>query len=72
MKEKYSTVTFAYMDKVGKLDEIENPAKYLIHLLRVSKICLGTVLGSSAFFGLVLQMGNRNYLNITNKPTSIF
>jgi hypothetical protein len=25
MKEKYSTVTFAYMDKVGKLDEIENP-----------------------------------------------
>jgi hypothetical protein len=24
MKEKYSTVTFAYMD-VGKLDEIENP-----------------------------------------------
>jgi hypothetical protein len=73
MKEKYSTVTFAYMD-VGKLDEIENPeAKYLIHLLRVHlEICLGTVLGSSAFFGLVLQMGNRNYLNITNKPTSIF
>ncbi|WP_243699193.1 O-antigen ligase family protein [Flavobacterium hiemivividum] len=25
MQEKYSTVTFAYMDKVGKLDEIENP-----------------------------------------------
>nr|WP_315154893.1 O-antigen ligase family protein [uncultured Flavobacterium sp.] len=25
MKEKYSTVTFAYMEKVGKLDEIENP-----------------------------------------------
>lgn len=25
MKVKYSTVTFAYMDKVGKLDEIENP-----------------------------------------------
>ncbi|MBF4472808.1 O-antigen ligase family protein [Flavobacterium sp. HJJ] len=25
MKEKYSSVTFAYMDKVGKLDEIENP-----------------------------------------------
>ncbi|WP_232727152.1 O-antigen ligase [Flavobacterium sp. 1] len=25
MKEKYSTVTFAYIDKVGKLDEIENP-----------------------------------------------
>ncbi|WP_430614720.1 O-antigen ligase family protein [Flavobacterium sp. JP2137] len=25
MKEKYSTSTFAYMDKVGKLDEIENP-----------------------------------------------
>jgi hypothetical protein len=25
MKEKYSTVTFAYMDKVGKLDEIKNP-----------------------------------------------
>ena len=25
MKEKYSSVTFAYMDKVGKLDEIEHP-----------------------------------------------
>jgi hypothetical protein len=25
MKEKYSSVTFAYMDKVGKLDEIELP-----------------------------------------------
>lgn len=25
MKEKYSSVTFAYMDKVGKIDEIENP-----------------------------------------------
>jgi len=25
MKEKYSNVTFAYMDKVGKLDEIQNP-----------------------------------------------
>lgn len=25
MKEKYSSVTFAYMDKVGKLDEIPNP-----------------------------------------------
>jgi hypothetical protein len=25
MKEKYSSVTFAYMDKVGKLDEIANP-----------------------------------------------
>lgn len=25
MKEKYSSVTFAHMDKVGKLDEIEHP-----------------------------------------------
>ena len=25
MKEKYASITFAYMDKVGKLDEIENP-----------------------------------------------
>ena len=25
MKEKYSTVSFAYMDKVGKLDEVEHP-----------------------------------------------
>jgi hypothetical protein len=25
MKEKYSTITFAYMDKVGKLDEIYHP-----------------------------------------------
>jgi len=25
MKEKYTSTTFAYMDKVGKLDEIENP-----------------------------------------------
>jgi hypothetical protein len=74
MKEKYSTVTFAYMDKVGKLDEIENPEAKVFNsfVTRVHlEICLGTVLGSSAF-ELVLQMGNRNYLNITNKPTSIF
>ncbi|WP_230713862.1 O-antigen ligase [Flavobacterium sp. JAS] len=25
MKEKYSTVSFAYMDKIGKLDEIDHP-----------------------------------------------
>jgi hypothetical protein len=25
MKEKYSSITFAYMDKVGKLDEIKDP-----------------------------------------------
>src|SRR5690606_29006635 len=25
MKEKYGKATFAYMDKVGRLDEIENP-----------------------------------------------
>nr|WP_314895788.1 O-antigen ligase family protein [uncultured Flavobacterium sp.] len=25
MKEKYASVTFAYMDKIGKLDAIENP-----------------------------------------------
>jgi hypothetical protein len=25
MREKYASTTFAYMDKVGKLDEIENP-----------------------------------------------
>jgi O-antigen ligase len=25
MKEKYSTITFAHMDKIGKLDEIKNP-----------------------------------------------
>lgn len=25
MKEKYSNVTFAHMDKIGKLDEIDNP-----------------------------------------------
>jgi hypothetical protein len=36
MKEKYSTVTFAYMDKVGKLDEIENPEAKVFNLLRVS------------------------------------
>lgn len=27
MKEKYSSTTFAYMDKVGKLDEIKDPEK---------------------------------------------
>ncbi len=33
MKEKYSTVTFAYMDKVGKLDEIENPESKVFNAL---------------------------------------
>lgn len=31
MKEKYSTVTFAHMDKVGKLDEIKNPEIYVFN-----------------------------------------
>ena len=29
MKEKYGTIAFSYMDKVGKLDEIENPESKL-------------------------------------------
>ena len=33
MKEKYSTVTFAYMDKVGKLDEIDHPEIYAFNSL---------------------------------------
>lgn len=33
MKEKYSSVTFAYMDKVGKLDEIENPESKVFNSL---------------------------------------
>lgn len=35
MKEKYSTVTFAYMDKVGKLDEIDHPEIYAFNSLAV-------------------------------------
>jgi hypothetical protein len=33
MKEKYATVTFAYMDKVGKLDAIENPEAKVFNAL---------------------------------------
>ncbi|MFH6934089.1 O-antigen ligase family protein [Flavobacterium sp. FlaQc-30] len=33
MKEKYSTITFAYMDKVGKLDEIDHPEIYAFNSL---------------------------------------
>lgn len=33
MKEKYSNVTFAYMDKVGKLDEIDHPEIYAFNSL---------------------------------------
>ncbi|KRB54799.1 hypothetical protein ASD98_17335 [Flavobacterium sp. Root186] len=33
MKQKYSTVTFAYMDKVGKLDEIDHPEIYAFNTL---------------------------------------
>ena len=33
MKEKYSSVTFAYMDKVGKLDEIDHPEIYAFNSL---------------------------------------
>jgi len=33
MREKYSSVTFAYMDKVGKLDEIENPEAKVFNAL---------------------------------------
>ncbi len=33
MKQKYSSVTFAYMDKVGKLDEIDHPEIYAFNTL---------------------------------------
>ncbi|KFC59868.1 hypothetical protein FEM08_13790 [Flavobacterium gilvum] len=33
MKEKYSSVTFAHMDKIGKLDEIENPEAKVFNAL---------------------------------------
>lgn len=33
MKEKYSSVTFAYMDKVGKLDEIDHPESKVFNSL---------------------------------------
>lgn len=33
MKEKYSSVTFAYMDKIGKLDEIEHPEAKVFNAL---------------------------------------
>ncbi|WP_312311643.1 O-antigen ligase family protein [Empedobacter brevis] len=33
MKEKYSKVTFANMDKIGKLDEVENPDEVLHNAL---------------------------------------
>lgn len=33
MLEKYSSVTFSYMDKVGKLDEIENPEVVVFNAL---------------------------------------
>ncbi|MGO4820056.1 MULTISPECIES: O-antigen ligase family protein [unclassified Flavobacterium] len=33
MSEKYSKVTFAYMDKIGKLDEIENPESTIFNAL---------------------------------------
>ena len=33
MKEKYGRATFAYMDKIGKLDEIENPETKVFNAL---------------------------------------
>lgn len=33
MKQKYSNVTFAYMDKVGRLDEIDHPEIYAFNTL---------------------------------------
>lgn len=33
MKEKYSSVTFAHMDKIGKLDEIDNPEAEVFNAL---------------------------------------
>jgi O-antigen ligase len=55
MKEKYSSVTFAYMDKVGKLDEIENPEAKVFNSLvtRVSIWKSGWELSQkNLFFGV--------------------
>ena len=39
MKEKYSSVTFAYMDKVGKLDEIDHP-EYRVYNSLVTRVSI--------------------------------
>ena len=39
MKEKYSKVTFAYMDKIGKLDEVENP-DLVLHNALVTRVSI--------------------------------
>jgi O-antigen ligase len=39
MKEKYSSVTFAYMDKVGKLDEIDHP-EYKVYNSLVTRVSI--------------------------------
>ncbi|MGV0939132.1 O-antigen ligase family protein [Empedobacter sp. ULE_I140] len=52
MKEKYSEVTFANMDKVGRLDEVENPDNVLHNALvtRVSIWKSATELGYKRVF----------------------
>ncbi|MFV0180998.1 O-antigen ligase family protein [Empedobacter stercoris] len=73
MKEKYSKVTFANMDKIGKLDEVENPDGVLHNALvtRVS-IWKSTIeLGNNSFFTGVGSANAKqalfNYFELTNQ-----
>lgn len=52
MKEKYSKVTFSNMDKIGKLDEVENP-DLVLHNALVTRLSI---------WKSAIELGNQNFL----------
>lgn len=52
MKEKYSEVTFSNMDKVGRLDEVENP-DMVLHNALVTRVSI---------WKSAIELGNKNTL----------
>ncbi len=65
MKEKYSSATFAHIDKVGKLDEIKSPEKVVFNAL-VTRVSIWKSASELALDNLVIGVGasdSKNELN---------
>ena len=75
MKEKYSSVTFAYMDKVGKLDEIEHPEIKVFNSL-VTRVSIWKSAWELSLqnlpFGVGASDGKTELINYFNQTNQLF
>ena len=75
MREKYTTVTFAHLDKIGKLDEVENPVStiYNSFVTRLSIWKTSLELAShNIFFGVGASDSNEELFNYYQKTNQKF